>query len=95
MKSDRVRWQEQSFWQLVFSQSRVNGAPYDGERLETSRWHWPTNTYLQRRRRYLRSQPLEHPSGDEPGQVYYEAMREETTGRREDFARSSLVLRSS
>lgn len=69
MKLDRVRWEERSFWQVVFSQSRVNGAPYDGDKLETSRWHWPSNTFLQRRRRFLRSQPMDQTSGDEAGRA--------------------------
>ena len=38
-----------SFWQLVFSQSKVNGAPYHGELLPGRIWDWPKETYLQRR----------------------------------------------
>lgn len=38
-----------SFWQLVFLQSKVNGAPYSGEELPGRNWDWPKNTYLQRR----------------------------------------------
>ena len=38
-----------SFWQLVFSQSKVNGAPYNGELLPGRIWDWPKDTYLQRR----------------------------------------------
>jgi hypothetical protein len=44
----------QSFWQRVFLQSKVNGAPYLGDQLPGSRWQWPKNTYLQRRLRYVR-----------------------------------------
>ena len=55
MKSQRVRWEGQSFWQLVFGHSKVNGAKYDGENLTTSPWCWPTNTYLQRRRQLLKN----------------------------------------
>jgi len=40
---------KQSFWQLVFSQSKVNGAPYFGENLPGRTWDWPKDTYLQRR----------------------------------------------
>jgi len=40
---------KQSFWQLVFSQSKVNGAPYFGETLPGRTWDWPKDTYLQRR----------------------------------------------
>jgi hypothetical protein len=45
----------QSFWQLVFSQSKVNGAPYSGEQLTSRIWDWPTDTYLQRRLRESKS----------------------------------------
>jgi hypothetical protein len=38
-----------SFWQLVFSQSKVNGAPYFGDTLPGRTWDWPKDTYLQRR----------------------------------------------
>jgi hypothetical protein len=44
-----------SRWQIVFSQSKVNGAYYDGETLPTLPWHWPTDTFLQRRRQLLKS----------------------------------------
>ena len=40
---------KQSFWQLVFSQSKVNGAPYFGDTLPGRTWDWPKDTYLQRR----------------------------------------------
>jgi hypothetical protein len=40
---------KQSFWQLVFSQSKVNGAPYFGDTLPGRSWDWPKDTYLQRR----------------------------------------------
>jgi hypothetical protein len=43
-----------SFWQLVFSQSKVNGAPYSGEQLQGHIWNWPTDTFLQRRLRAMR-----------------------------------------
>ena len=41
----------QSFWQMVFSQSKVNGASYFGDNLPGRTWEWPKDTYLQRRRR--------------------------------------------
>jgi len=37
-----------SFWQIVFLQSKVNGAPYNGEELSGRYWEWPKDTYLQR-----------------------------------------------
>ena len=43
-----------TFWQLVFSQSKVNGASYRGEHLEGSIWSWPDDTFLQRRLRQIR-----------------------------------------
>ncbi len=30
-----------SFWQLVFLQSKVNGAAYRGEQLPRQNWDWP------------------------------------------------------
>jgi hypothetical protein len=38
-----------SFWQLVFLQSKVNGATYDGEQLARQKWIWPQDTYFQQR----------------------------------------------
>ena len=43
-----------SSWVAVFSQSPVNNAPYDGERLPEQIWRWPTGTWFQARVRYLR-----------------------------------------
>ncbi len=43
-----------SFWQLVFSQSKVNGALYNDEELPGQNWNWPKDTYLQRRLRQTR-----------------------------------------
>jgi hypothetical protein len=53
MKSDSLIGT--SRWQLVFSQSKVNGGYYDGEKLPTLPWHWPKDTFLQRRRQFLKS----------------------------------------
>lgn len=39
-----------TYWQLVFLQSKVNGAAYIGEELPGRNWSWPQDTYLQRRR---------------------------------------------
>jgi hypothetical protein len=49
MKSIDVRLHKPSYWQLVFLQSKVNGAAYNGEGLPRRSWDWPKNTYLQRR----------------------------------------------
>ena len=74
MKSQRVRWEGQSFWQLVFGQSKVNGARYDGENLTTSPWRWPTNTYLQRRRQLLKNSQAFDQSGQSEGAVFYDSL---------------------
>ena len=50
MRSQIVDHEELSFWQLVFSQSKVNGAKYTGEMLPVLTWNWPVDTYFQRRR---------------------------------------------
>ena len=75
MKSQYVRWEEQSFWQLVFGQSKVNGARYDGENLTTSRWRWPSNTYLQRRRQLLKnSQAFDQADRNETRSVFCDTL---------------------
>ena len=56
MKSEIIECEEMSFWQMIFSQSKVNGAQYGGETLPISCWNWPLDTYLQRRRS-LRQSP--------------------------------------
>ena len=38
-----------SYWQLIFMQSKVNGAAYKGEDLPGRNWNWPKDTYFQRR----------------------------------------------
>lgn len=43
-----------SYWQLIFSQSKANGAPYNGEMLPGRNWDWPRDTYLQRRLQRVR-----------------------------------------
>jgi hypothetical protein len=45
---------QRSFWQRVFLQSKVNGAPYLGEELPGHRWNWPKGTFLQRRLTHAR-----------------------------------------
>jgi hypothetical protein len=46
--------QQPSFWQLVFLQSKVNGARYEGDQLTGHSWIWPKDTYLQRRLKQIR-----------------------------------------
>jgi hypothetical protein len=51
----RMNWSKnaskakKSQWQLVFLQSKVNGAEYRGDRLPQHRWCWPNRTWLQNR----------------------------------------------
>jgi hypothetical protein len=44
-----------SFWLRVFSNSKVNGAPYWGDDLPAYPWAWPTGTYMQQRLRTVRA----------------------------------------
>ncbi|HWP60860.1 MAG TPA: hypothetical protein VNL14_23395 [Candidatus Acidoferrales bacterium] len=55
MKNPAVDLDKPSFWQTIFLQSKVNGAPYHGDLLTGQHWNWPKDTYLQRRLKYLRS----------------------------------------
>ena len=49
-----------SSWQLIFLQSKVNGAPYNGEALPGQSWDWPKDTYFQRRLQQIKFlQPAE------------------------------------
>ncbi len=41
-------------WQIIFQQSKVNGAMYFGDSLPHHPWKWPKNTWLQKRLRDLR-----------------------------------------
>jgi hypothetical protein len=54
MKTNETELEKPSFWQLVFTQSKVNGAYYIGEQLPGSNWDWPKDTYLQRRLRQVK-----------------------------------------
>jgi len=49
MKAMDTTADKPSYWQLVFLQSKVNGASYSGEELPGRNWKWPKDTYLQRR----------------------------------------------
>jgi len=51
MKAMETGSNKPSYWQLVFLQSKVNGAAYTGEELPGRHWNWPKDTYLQRRLR--------------------------------------------
>jgi len=49
MKTMKINSAKPSSWQLVFLQSKVNGASYRGEQLPNMSWEWPKDTYLRRR----------------------------------------------
>lgn len=48
--------QEHSVWQVIFLQSKANGAHYDGEDLPELKWNWPEDTYFRRRLYHLREE---------------------------------------
>jgi hypothetical protein len=54
VKADETELDKPSFWQLIFAQSKVNGAHYIGEQLPGSYWDWPKETFLQRRLRLVK-----------------------------------------
>ena len=41
-------------WESIFAQSPVNDGIYDEEDLPHLRWDWPSATWLQARRNFLR-----------------------------------------
>ena len=49
VKTTETEAEKPSYWQLIFMQSKVNGAAYNGEELPGRNWEWPKDTYLQRR----------------------------------------------
>jgi hypothetical protein len=49
VKTKESQLGKRSCWQFIFLQSRVNGAPYNGEALPGQSWDWPKDTYFQRR----------------------------------------------
>jgi hypothetical protein len=55
MKASEPDLAKPSFWQLVFLQSKVNGAAYHGEQLPRRDWDWPKGTYFQQRLRIAKS----------------------------------------
>ena len=50
MDANQNNRDQMSYWQLIFSQSKVNGARYNDEELPVCNWDWPKDTYFQRRR---------------------------------------------
>lgn len=61
VKASETENDKPSYWQLIFMQSKANGASYNGEELPGRNWDWPKDTYLQRRLHRARFlQPSEH-----------------------------------
>jgi hypothetical protein len=60
-------------WQRIFQKSKVNGAPYEEQQVD-SNWQWPEKTYLQRRLEFLRT----NRSSDESCESEYESQAEMT-----------------
>jgi len=61
MKYLKPELRKRSFWQLVFSQSRVNGALYHGDELPGYKWDWPKDTYLRRSLRRKKTHAISAP----------------------------------
>ena len=62
MKTHETNLEKPSFWQLVFLQSKVNGAAYRGEHLPRQNWKWPKGTYFQQRLRLAKWYQVPHKS---------------------------------
>jgi hypothetical protein len=64
MKQTDSESEKPSYWQRIFLQSKVNGAPYNGETLPGRNWDWPKDTYFQRRLHRIKvsTGPLTAPS---------------------------------
>ena len=54
MKTEKEVSGQESYWQLVFAQSKVNGGLYSDDQLVNNNWNWPQDTFLQRRLRQVR-----------------------------------------
>ncbi|HEY2990176.1 MAG TPA: hypothetical protein VGL11_20855 [Candidatus Binatia bacterium] len=55
MEHQKISGEKPSFWQQVFLQSKVNGAPYFGDSLPGQHWNWPKDSYLKRKLKRVRS----------------------------------------
>jgi len=55
MENHNIDIERPSFWQQIFLQSKVNGAPYHGDLLTGQHWNWPKDSYLKRQLRHVRS----------------------------------------
>ncbi|HET8669374.1 MAG TPA: hypothetical protein VFM05_01755 [Candidatus Saccharimonadales bacterium] len=61
MREPEPQLKKPSYWQLIFLQSKANGAPYKGEVLPGQSWDWPKDTYFQRRLHLIKI--LQHAEG--------------------------------
>jgi hypothetical protein len=63
-----------SHWQLIFLQSRVNGAFYRGDKLPQHKWAWPNGTWFQERlvtvRKTMRQQVIDYPKQSVPRELW-------------------------
>lgn len=55
MEEQEISMEKPSFWQQIFLQSKVNGAPYYGDLLPGCHWNWPRDSYLKQRLKLIRS----------------------------------------
>jgi hypothetical protein len=63
MQETEPQLKNPTYWQLIFLQSRVNGAPDNAEALPVQSWDWPKDTFLQRRLHRIKfSSPLNTPN---------------------------------
>ncbi|HEX6768708.1 MAG TPA: hypothetical protein VF208_05095 [Candidatus Binatia bacterium] len=49
-------------WEAIFAQSPVNDGYYDEKDLPHLRWDWPSATWLQARRNFLRDKNQRRPA---------------------------------
>ena len=60
-QSDEVDKKVRRFWLQVFNDSQVEAAACEDDPSPGQSWSWPTETYLQRRLKQLRSHPVDKP----------------------------------
>lgn len=87
----------QSVWVNVFSNSRVNGAAYSEDELPLQTWSWPTDTFMQRRLRALRTNAIPEPvrQVQQPSQPQAAPQRDELSLHRQHANRSQRKLEKS
>jgi hypothetical protein len=59
-QKERFKPVEQRYdWRLVFELSKVNNGPYYGNDLQVQNYHWPSDTWLRKRLRFVRQREAE------------------------------------